>query len=56
MPKLDDLLGEIEFGKVVVVVQNGKIVSVPEQRIEWPCKTDGIVKTVEIKKVIEIDQ
>ena len=56
MEKLDKILQAIEFGKLIVKVQNGKIVSVPDQDIEQPEKIKEIAKIIKIKKPIEIDQ
>jgi len=56
MEKLDKILQEIGFGKLIVIIQNGKIVSIPEQDIEQPEKIKEIAKITKIKKAIEIDQ
>lgn len=56
MEELEKILQEIEFGKLTVIIQNGKIISIPEQEVEHPGKIDGLVKIIKIKKAIEIDQ
>ena len=56
MEKLDKILQEIGFGRLIVTIQNGKIVSIPEQEVEQPEIIKGIVKITKIKKAIEIDQ
>ncbi len=53
--KLEDILREVGYGILKVKVQDGKIVSIPEQEIQRLSKTGEVQHKIVIKDAIEIN-
>lgn len=52
---LDNILHEIRYGDLKVTLDQGRIVSIPEQEVIYPTKIENIEVIVRVKKAVQIE-